>query len=85
LKINFRILGTPEDKETYFSNLKISKVNYLTLDSKGKDLADLFPMLDSVGVDLMSKMLAIDPNKRISASRALEHKFFNDEIDIFGV
>ena len=30
------------------------------------------------GLDLLNKMLELDPRKRISAERALEHPFFED-------
>lgn len=32
-----------------------------------------------VGLDLMMKLLQKDPKKRISASKALEHSFFEEE------
>jgi serine/threonine protein kinase len=34
--------------------------------------------LDEDGVDLLSKMLAYDPFKRITAQAALKHPYFND-------
>jgi len=43
---------------------------------KEKLWEDLFPDLDFEGIDLISKMLAIDPSKRISAYKALEHEYF---------
>ncbi len=38
-----------------------------------------FSNLSKEGVDLLEKMLALDPNKRISAREALEHPFFQVE------
>jgi mitogen-activated protein kinase 1/3 len=35
-------------------------------------------MADDLTVDLMQKMLTFDPNKRISAAKALEHPIFED-------
>jgi len=34
-----------------------------------------FPQLDEDGIDLISKMLEVDPNKRISPREALVHNF----------
>ena len=40
------------------------------------DWASTMPMLDDAGIDLMSKMLAFDPDQRISAEAALDHPYF---------
>jgi hypothetical protein len=51
--------------------------DYLSsLPRKERDLAAAMPMLDDNGVDLMSKMLAFDPDERISAEAALDHPYF---------
>lgn len=39
---------------------------------------ELFPMLDKDGIDLISRMLILDPKKRIKADEAIEHSFFKD-------
>ena len=39
---------------------------------------EIFPNLDPNGIDLISKMLAIDPHKRISAIEALNHDFLRE-------
>ena len=62
----YQLLGTPSD-----SPLK----NAATF--KPRKLEDVFPSLDKIGIDLLSKMLAYDSYERISASQALEHQFFN--------
>jgi cyclin-dependent kinase 2 len=43
-----------------------------------QDLATVVPTLDSSGLDLLSKMLRLDPSKRINARAALEHEYFKD-------
>ena len=36
------------------------------------------PQLDDDGIDLISKLLELDPDKRILAPEALQHPFFKD-------
>ncbi|KAG6777690.1 hypothetical protein POTOM_017519 [Populus tomentosa] len=43
-----------------------------------QDLATVVPTLEKAGVDLLSKMLFLDPTKRITARSALEHEYFKD-------
>jgi len=45
---------------------------------KEEPLEKYVPKLDKDGMDLLEKMLLIDPEKRISAEDALKHPFFND-------
>ncbi|GMP60881.1 hypothetical protein CsSME_00023567 [Camellia sinensis var. sinensis] len=44
-----------------------------------QNLFEVVPDLEPAGVDLLSKMLCMDPARRISAPRALEHAYFKDE------
>ena len=41
-------------------------------------MAEFVPMLDPVGLDLLSRMLVYAPWKRITALAALEHGWFAD-------
>ncbi|PKI53441.1 hypothetical protein CRG98_026131 [Punica granatum] len=43
-----------------------------------KNLQEVVPGLDSAGIDLLSKMLCLDPSRRITARSALEHEYFKD-------
>ena len=36
------------------------------------------PRLDEKGIDLLKKMLILNPSLRISAKEALEHEYFKD-------
>jgi len=45
---------------------------------KVQDLHKIVPNLDKSGLDLLSKMIILDPNKRISAKTALSHPYFDD-------
>ena len=43
-----------------------------------KNMKELFPNLDSEGLDLLKKFLKLEPEKRTSAEEALKHPFFDD-------
>ncbi|XP_062159472.1 cell division control protein 2 homolog [Alnus glutinosa] len=73
----FRVLGTPnEDTWPGVTSLPDYKSAFPKWPSK--DLAAVVPNLDSAGVDLLSKMLCLDPSRRITARIALEHEYFKD-------
>ncbi|XP_074592584.1 cell division control protein 2 homolog [Curcuma longa] len=73
----FRILGTPnEDTWPGVTSLPDFKSAFPKWQSK--DLATLVLNLGDAGIDLLSKMLILDPSKRISARQALEHEYFKD-------
>ncbi|XP_062098982.1 cell division control protein 2 homolog 2 [Humulus lupulus] len=73
----FRILGTPtEDTWPGVCSLPDYKSSFPKWPSK--DIASVVPNLESAGVDLLSKMLRLDPVKRITARGALEHEYFKD-------
>jgi len=41
-------------------------------------LQERVTQLDVNGLDLLEKMLSLDPSKRISAKKALKHPYFDD-------
>jgi len=74
----FEILGTPTEK-TYPMYMEYSgwkednwEVYY------PQDLKKILPTLDDNGIDLLKKLLELDPDKRIVANEALEHPYFKD-------
>ncbi|KAM3295808.1 hypothetical protein ACQJBY_038236 [Aegilops geniculata] len=73
----FRIMGTPNE-ETWpgVSSLPDYKSAFPKWPSL--DLATVVPTLEPLGLDLLSKMLCLDPTRRINARTALEHEYFKD-------
>lgn len=45
---------------------------------KSVDPKVFFKNLDNVGLDLLMKMIALDPIKRISMKEAMKHPYFSD-------
>lgn len=78
LKKIFKIRGTPDEKS--YPDLK--NLNEWTSNDyeiyKKEDLAKICPKLDNLGIDLLEKMLKINPAERISTEEALNHPYFND-------
>ncbi|KAJ2157403.1 Cyclin-dependent kinase catalytic subunit [Coemansia sp. RSA 552] len=73
----FRILGTPtEDIWPDITSLPDYKPSFPKW--QPKNLSTLVPGLDSVGIDLLKRMLTYDPAQRISAKQALVHPYFKD-------
>ncbi|THU55092.1 hypothetical protein C4D60_Mb11t02910 [Musa balbisiana] len=73
----FRILGTPNEEiwpgVTSLPDFKSAFPKWLP-----KDLTTVVPNLEAAGIDLLSKMLHLDPSKRITARQALDHDYFKD-------
>lgn len=76
LKI-FRLLGTPT-KETWPGITELPGYTPLYPTLPPTPLNEVFPLLGDVAIDLLSKMLVCDPEKRITASEALKHYYFVD-------
>ena len=73
----FRSLGTP-DEDTWpgVSTLPDWKGTFPKWPRRS--LRGTCPTLDEVGLDLLTRMLAYQPSKRISAKAALAHPWFDD-------
>lgn len=73
----FRLLGTPTEEEwpgvTELPNYKPTFPKW-----KPKDISNEWSNMDEVALDLLSKMLTLDPLQRITAKKALDHPYFDD-------
>eukprot|EP00758_Cryptobia_borreli_P003481 Tbor_TRINITY_DN3778_c0_g1::TRINITY_DN3778_c0_g1_i1::g.2479::m.2479/K04371/MAPK1_3; mitogen-activated protein kinase 1/3 len=76
----YLVVSTIPVTSTEFMSSKsgVPFINELAKKSKdAKPIHKLLTMLPSDGVDLITKLLAFDPNNRISAKEALKHPFFS--------
>ena len=73
----FRLMGTPDETIwpgiTKFPDYKATFPKW-----KACPLEKMFPNLEASGIDLIEKMLNLNPAQRISARKALDHEYFND-------
>lgn len=73
----FRLMGTPSERSwpgiSQFPEYKPNFQNYAT-----QDLRMILPQIDQLGINLLSSMLQLRPEMRISAAAALQHPWFND-------
>ncbi|KAJ2779288.1 Cyclin-dependent kinase catalytic subunit [Coemansia javaensis] len=73
----FRIMGTPTE-EIWPDLVTLPDYKPTFPKWQPKSLSALLPGLDADGIDLLKRMLAYDPARRISAKQALAHPYFND-------
>ncbi|XP_028795344.1 uncharacterized protein LOC114750873 [Neltuma alba] len=79
LRTIFRLLGTPtEESWPGISDLCPTLTFYPKFEPL--NLSSKFPDLEPEGIDILSKLLCLDPNNRISAEAALGHAFFNNDL-----
>jgi len=84
LEIILDLCGTPQTEEEYnmVKGSPEAKRWLKTLRKRPrKNLQALFPTANPLALDLLDKMLQLDPEKRISAAQALQHEYFADLYD----
>ncbi|KAK1443383.1 cell division protein kinase [Babesia gibsoni] len=70
----YKVLGTPS--QTNWPNaMKLKLYTPFTVEQP-KNLADVIKGHSSEAIDLLQRMLTLDPKERISAKEALEHDYF---------
>jgi len=73
----FRLMGTPSERSwpgiSQFPEYKSNFTVYHT-----QDIRNYLPQIDPVGLQLISSMLHLRPELRVSAQQALQHQWFND-------
>lgn len=73
----FRIMGTPTERTwpgiSNFPEYKTTWQMYAT-----QPLSTILPQIDPVGIELLTSMLQLRPELRISAADALNHPWFHD-------
>lgn len=72
----FKLLGPPTNQSwPDYHTMPLAKT--ITLPSPHpSQLRQKFPYVTAAGLDLLSQLLAYDPNTRISAEEALKHPYF---------
>ena len=70
-------MGTPSE-ETWPGVSALPDYNRNFDKFPGENLRNLVNRIDDVGFDLLSRMLQMNPNSRISAADALNHPFLKD-------
>lgn len=85
LRLITDLVGLPNDSDLGFVKSESARTYLQQLPRCPKQpLAEKFPRLSPLAIDLMEKMLTFDPNKRISAEDALAHPYLaklHDESD----
>jgi cyclin-dependent kinase 7 len=73
----FTALGTPTDPEWGGMRAMPGFVEFAP--TRAPPLAELFPAAGADALDLLGRMVSIDPRRRISAADALAHRYFRSD------
>ncbi|RHZ06970.1 hypothetical protein DYB26_011545, partial [Aphanomyces astaci] len=75
LHLIMNALGVPSDDELYFvTNARARK--FMNTEYHTRPLAALFPDISADAMNLLERMLVVDPHKRIEVEAALGHPYF---------
>jgi len=78
LKLITKVLGTPTDEQLWFvTNPKARRFMSNLQKETPMSLAQKYPDASPEAIDLLGKMLVIDPTKRITIQEALEHPYLS--------
>jgi serine/threonine protein kinase len=73
----FRVLGTPNENH-WGDALKLKDFKPTFPKWKPQSLTKHVTKLDTLGMDLLQSLVALDPAKRLSCRMALQHPYFDD-------
>jgi len=73
----FKVLGTPNNN-TWNDVSSLKEFQTCFPKWKSQNFDQIVSNLCDLGKDLLSRMLVLDPYKRISAKQALSHPYFHD-------
>lgn len=73
----FQLLGSP-DPRAWPSVVKLPEYKTNMGDFVAQPWIKICPRLDKLGIDLLSRMLVYDPDKRVTAADAMKHPYFDD-------
>ena len=73
------MLGTPSERIlAKFKKHASAHMDFNFPDEKGTGLGTLAPHLDAQLLDLLTHMLAYDPDERFTSSQSLAHPYFDE-------
>merc|ERR1719397_463501 len=79
LKVIFHILGTPtKGNLAWVQDPEAKRWIERRNPNEGQQLGTIFPKVEPDALDLMGKLLLIDPTKRIRVEEALEHPYLKE-------
>ncbi|GAB2216540.1 hypothetical protein Droror1_Dr00024315 [Drosera rotundifolia] len=82
LELILEVMGTPDDNYLlYIPDPRVRNFFKTLPHSSGVNFLKLYPSADPGVIDLLKRMLAFNPSKRITAKEALSHPYLHDLYD----